>query len=162
MNEQENQLPQDWLHTTFNLVRDEDETGVSGTGVVASGIIWRNGKCAMHWHTAHTSTTVYDSLSSLVSIHGHAGKTRVDITGCGTHAGTCYAADMAECGLPMALFEGHEPYGVRSPMLLAIYRMHALEYMNKAPKDSAEFWTGIIKSNGKNYQWNGEFFGLVK
>ena len=151
-------MPQDWLHTTFNLVRDEDETGVSGTGVVASGIIWRDGKCAMHWNTDHTSTTVYGSLSDLVSIHGHAGKTRVEITGCGTHAGTCYAVDMSEGGLPMALFEDHEPYGVRSPMLLAIYRMYALEYMGKKP----EFWMGVIESNGKSYKWDGEFFRLVE
>ena len=150
---QSGKYPADWMYTTFELVRDTDETGVSGTGIVASGIIWRDGKCAMHWHTDHTSTTVYDSLESLVAIHGHGGKTRVVITGCGVHAQQCLHMDLAECGVPSALFEGREPVGVRSPMLLAIYRHEFLRWV-----DSNEYWRGEIHEGGIRYQWDGMWF----
>lgn len=33
----------------FHLVRDDDETGISGTGVVAEGIEFSNGMCAACW-----------------------------------------------------------------------------------------------------------------
>lgn len=61
----------------FNLLRKEDETGISGTGVVAEGIKFTNGKCAMNWLTSVSSVAVYDSMVELVQIHGHEGKTIV-------------------------------------------------------------------------------------
>lgn len=59
----------------FNLVRNEDETGVSGTGIVAQGVQFDNGRCAMAWMTSVSSIAVYDSIEDLVKIHGHNGKT---------------------------------------------------------------------------------------
>jgi hypothetical protein len=61
----------------FTLYRQEDESGVSGTGVVAEGVEFSNGKCALSWLTEHTSVAVYDNIETLTSIHGHNGKTRV-------------------------------------------------------------------------------------
>jgi len=141
------------LYTTFELVRDEDETGVSGTGIVASGIIWQDGKCAMHWHTAHTSTTTYDSLEDLIAIHGHSGKTRVRIGHSPAH--TVLAQDVYECGVPSALIEGREPYGVRSPMLMSIYRMFAIENMSKGGNLD---WTQNLKIGDEVYSFDGMFF----
>ena len=63
----------------FRLVRDEDESGVSGTGYVADGVIWHDGTCTVHWRTKHTSTTVYKDFSTVLAIHGHGGKTRADL-----------------------------------------------------------------------------------
>lgn len=62
----------------FRLVRDEDESGVSGTGHVADGVIWHDGTCTVHWRTQHTSTTVYKDFATVLAIHGHGGKTRVE------------------------------------------------------------------------------------
>lgn len=62
----------------FRLVRDEDESGVSGTGHVADGVIWHDGTCTVHWRTAHTSTTVYRDFATVLAIHGHGGKTRAE------------------------------------------------------------------------------------
>jgi len=62
----------------FNLVRNEDETGVSGTGTVAQGIEFNDGTCAMRWLTAKASVAFYDSILDLEQIHGHGGKTVVD------------------------------------------------------------------------------------
>jgi len=61
----------------FNLHRFEDETGVSGTGVVSEGVMFTDGKCAMRWLTERTSVALYDSIDDLEYIHGHDGKTVV-------------------------------------------------------------------------------------
>jgi hypothetical protein len=61
----------------FHLIRDTDETGISGTGVVAEGVVFSDGTCAMRWRTEVASTAVYASLEDLEYIHGHEGKTRV-------------------------------------------------------------------------------------
>lgn len=62
---------------TFVLKRDIDETGVSGTGIVAEGVQFTDGNCAMRWLTETASTGFYASIEDLVFIHGHAGKTKV-------------------------------------------------------------------------------------
>ena len=59
----------------FNLHRFEDETGVSGTGVVSEGVMFTDGKCAMCWLTERSSVAIYDHIDDLQYIHGHDGKT---------------------------------------------------------------------------------------
>lgn len=61
----------------FALWRDEDQTGVSGTGTVAEGVQFGDGRCAMRWLTPVTSGAFYDSISDVESIHGHNGATKV-------------------------------------------------------------------------------------
>jgi hypothetical protein len=62
----------------FRLVRNEDESGVSGTGVVAEGVEFANGKCCLTWLSQFTSVTIFDSMKVLEEIHSHKGKTKVD------------------------------------------------------------------------------------
>lgn len=66
---------------TFELHRIEDESGVSGTGIVAEGVEFDDGSCALRWKTEHKSTAVYESMRTLEKIHGHNGKTKVVVTG---------------------------------------------------------------------------------
>ena len=54
----------------FYLKRKEDETGVSGTGRVAQGFVFDNGKVAITWLSEHPSVTVYDSIGEVHAIHG--------------------------------------------------------------------------------------------
>ena len=61
----------------FHLHRVEDESGVSGTGRIAQGIVFDNGKVALTWLSDHPSVTVYDTLGEIHAIHGHGGKTEV-------------------------------------------------------------------------------------
>lgn len=61
----------------FILERLEDETGVSGTGVVAEGVEFWDGTCALRWKTKHRCSAIYDSILVLEAIHGHGGKTKV-------------------------------------------------------------------------------------
>jgi hypothetical protein len=61
----------------FVLFRNEDETGVSGTGIVAEGIQFSSGKCVISWLSSTPSIEVYDTVDELERVHGHGGKTRV-------------------------------------------------------------------------------------
>lgn len=61
----------------FVLDRLVDETGVSGEGTVAEGVIFADGSVAMRWLTATASTAVYASIADVIHIHGHGGKTHV-------------------------------------------------------------------------------------
>lgn len=61
----------------FVLNRTEDASGVSGIGVVAEGVEFGDGTCALRWLTKHRCTAIYDSILVLEHIHGHEGKTKV-------------------------------------------------------------------------------------
>ena len=61
----------------FYLNRVEDESGISGTGRVAQGFIFDNGKVAVTWLSEHPSVTVYDNIGEVSAIHGHGGKTEI-------------------------------------------------------------------------------------
>ncbi|QJD50859.1 hypothetical protein KNV00_gp160 [Streptomyces phage Bmoc] len=61
----------------FELHRDIDSSGVSGTGVVAQGVEFDNRQCCMTWLTEWNSVAVYPDIQTLEAIHGHGGNTRV-------------------------------------------------------------------------------------
>jgi len=61
----------------FVLLRHKDESGISGTGVVAEGVQFSNGKCALSWLTDVSSVAVYESPKDVLRIHGHSGYTEV-------------------------------------------------------------------------------------
>lgn len=61
----------------FDLVRNEDESGISGTGYIAEGVEFSDGTCVMRWLTNTASTALYANVNELVKIHGHQGKTIV-------------------------------------------------------------------------------------
>lgn len=61
----------------FQLRRDEDASGISGTGVVAEGVEYTDGTIALRWKTFMHSTAIYDNLACMEAIHGHGGKTHV-------------------------------------------------------------------------------------
>jgi len=71
----------------FELHRDVDETGVSGTGVVAEGIEFSDGVVCLRWLTEWPSSVVHyeRGMASVEAIHGHNGKTRIVLvnTTCG-------------------------------------------------------------------------------
>jgi hypothetical protein len=59
----------------FLLIRDEDVTGVSGTGVVAEGIVFTSGLVVIHWLREPFAMGLYQSLEDVMFIHGHGGRT---------------------------------------------------------------------------------------
>lgn len=66
---------------TFELHRTDDESGVSGTGIVAQGAIFDDGTVALRWLTTHRSSTFYAKMADVEKIHGHGGKTKIIYTG---------------------------------------------------------------------------------
>jgi hypothetical protein len=61
---------------TFQLERDVDVSGVSGTGIVAEGVEFSDGTVAIRWLTQTASVVIYSSFSDAVTIHSHDGATR--------------------------------------------------------------------------------------
>jgi hypothetical protein len=61
----------------FILYRAEDESGISGTGIIAEGAQFSSGKCVFSWITDTPSIEVYDSIDEIERIHGHHGKTEI-------------------------------------------------------------------------------------
>ena len=53
----------------FQMVREKDDTGVSGTGVVAEGCVFGNGKCAVCWTSATPCVQVWDSFEAFKAVH---------------------------------------------------------------------------------------------
>jgi hypothetical protein len=75
-------LVNDWKAATppgraFDLMRSVDGSGVSGTGRVAEGFEFENGKAVLCWLGAMSSVNVYESIDHIRAIHGHGGSTEV-------------------------------------------------------------------------------------
>ncbi len=78
----------------FQLRRDRDVTGLSGTGVVAQGVQFTHGVvipfpdglrlrlppgwCRVTWAGPTASTVLWRSAADAVAVHGHDGATRLE------------------------------------------------------------------------------------
>jgi hypothetical protein len=76
---------------TFTLVRSEDVTGLSGTGVVAEGVEFADGTVAVRWaelpddspnyvRGVRATTVMFPNIRAVEALHGHNGATRVVFT----------------------------------------------------------------------------------
>lgn len=65
------------LPRRFHLLRKRDVHDVSGTGIVAEGVQFTNGYCALTWLSHLTSVTFFHSADVLERIHGHEGGTEI-------------------------------------------------------------------------------------
>lgn len=61
----------------FQLHREQDESGVSGVGIVAEGVEFTSGMIALTWYSPHRAVNVYESIKTVEELHGHNGKTKV-------------------------------------------------------------------------------------
>jgi hypothetical protein len=62
----------------FELHRDTDVSGISGTGVVAEGVAFSDGAAVVRWVVGeHRSTVVWPDVESVIAIHGHNGATQL-------------------------------------------------------------------------------------
>ncbi|MEK5036212.1 hypothetical protein MKY96_32705 [Paenibacillus sp. FSL R7-0302] len=60
----------------FYLQRNEDESGVSGTGIVVTGVEFPSGQVAIEWSASPVkSVTIYPNVEAMVGVHSHGGKT---------------------------------------------------------------------------------------
>ncbi|MNJ90177.1 hypothetical protein D3C87_77710 [compost metagenome] len=60
----------------FYLQRNEDESGVSGTGIVVTGVEFPSGQVVIEWTASPVkSITFYPNIEAMISVHSHGGKT---------------------------------------------------------------------------------------
>ncbi|MEC4811880.1 MAG: hypothetical protein SAK29_01145 [Scytonema sp. PMC 1069.18] len=67
---------------TFKLVRHKDVSGISGTGIVAVGCCFDSclgHPCVMQWLSDRPSTFWYPDVATIKQIHGHQGKTTIEV-----------------------------------------------------------------------------------
>lgn len=62
----------------FILRRYEDPSGVSGTGIVCSGVEFEDGDTVTHWPGKTPSTVIWKDIRHVEEVHGHGGKTVVE------------------------------------------------------------------------------------
>lgn len=62
----------------FHLIRKVDHSGVSGTGKVAEGIEWTNGKVDMCWLGTFHIIEQADSIHVIEAVHGHGGSSYIE------------------------------------------------------------------------------------
>jgi hypothetical protein len=62
----------------FQLDRKQDVSNVSGTGIVAEGILFTSGRVVLEWTVGdHRSVEVWPSIGDMIAVHGHSGLTVV-------------------------------------------------------------------------------------
>ena len=61
----------------FQLQRDIDASGVSGTGLVAWGVLFPDNKVITRWNGEIAQFSVWESIADVEAIHGHGGLTRI-------------------------------------------------------------------------------------
>ena len=66
----------------YEMVRNEDVSGVSGTGVVAEVVEFENGKVVVAWRLRDggpkvANVIVYDSIEDAHTIHSHGQATKL-------------------------------------------------------------------------------------
>lgn len=61
----------------FQLERALDVSGISGTGLVAWGVLFPDGKVITRWNGEISQFSVWESIDDVRAIHGHHGLTRV-------------------------------------------------------------------------------------
>jgi len=70
----------------FRLLRHEDESGTSGTGYVAEGVVFTDGSVMLHWDNDDLDTTSDgfsfkpgpDGVEDTIEVHGHGGRTKIE------------------------------------------------------------------------------------
>ena len=62
---------------TFYLLRKEDKSGVSGTGVVAEGAVATDGSVVLRWLGEKATWELLKSIDHVITIHGHEGATKI-------------------------------------------------------------------------------------
>lgn len=79
------------------LQRDDDVTGVSGTGIVAHGVVFADDTLVLKWLGEKSSTVLWQNVEDALKVHGHDGRTRF-ITLDGEEYGKREGMTCSECG----------------------------------------------------------------
>ena len=61
----------------YYLQRNQDASGISGTGAVAEGCQFDTGWCALVWLSDKPTMSWYPDIETVEKIHGHSGMTKI-------------------------------------------------------------------------------------
>lgn len=63
----------------FHLLRHTDESGVSGEGIVAWGVVFPDGTVVLRWISAWPTSVVFHDrgMEGVEAVHGHNGSTEI-------------------------------------------------------------------------------------
>ena len=62
----------------FNVMRNDDISGISGCGIVAEGVEFHDGQVAISWFGRYHILEVCKDLKTWLDVHGHEGRTIVE------------------------------------------------------------------------------------
>lgn len=71
---------------TFHLQRDQDMSGLSGTGIVAEGVEFDDDTTVVRWREVtgpnydrgvRATTVVFPNIAAVEALHGHNGATQI-------------------------------------------------------------------------------------
>ena len=62
----------------FVLNRKVDVSGMSGTGIVAEGVIFSNGRVVLCWLSALSTIVVHENMENVEKLHCHGGQTIIE------------------------------------------------------------------------------------
>jgi hypothetical protein len=63
---------------SFEIIREEDNTGLSGTGKVAEGIEFSNGKCVVCWCSDVSTIVIHENIKSIEIIMLSHSKSKIN------------------------------------------------------------------------------------
>jgi len=61
----------------FYLMRHSDVNGLSGVGVVGTGVVFANNTTVFQWSTYSSSLEIHTSLEVFTALHSHNGASEV-------------------------------------------------------------------------------------
>lgn len=59
----------------FEMHRHNDVSGISGTGVVAEGVLFDDNSAVIKWKSDKPSTVIWQNFDHAISVHSHNGGT---------------------------------------------------------------------------------------
>lgn len=62
----------------FILNRITDISGISGTGIVAEGVVFNDGAVVINWLTEFRSIVIWTKIEDVIAVHGHGGNTMIE------------------------------------------------------------------------------------
>lgn len=63
------------LPRRFHLLRHRDVSRISGTGIVADGVLWPDKTVSIRWRGERPSIVHWDHINDAAAVHGHGGAT---------------------------------------------------------------------------------------
>lgn len=53
----------------FTVFREQDVTGISGTGRILDGVVFHTGQVVVCWYSEHRSVTVFENWDAFDNVH---------------------------------------------------------------------------------------------